>query len=126
MSTINIPFLALRVLGDGLQPRTWIEQRSTLRQDKYAGVVAAADGDAPPGRMRGARSGSPIGPEVDEWIGPPASFEVVSLTQDGEDFALLDEDGQRSFLLLAAEALYGPHHDARTLALAIMEANAPI
>lgn len=98
----------------------WIADREAKRRERYKTVLEAEDRMLPEGRLQGYV-------EVDEWVPYPTSLEVLALLDgmDG-DFADAEELHQRLFLLLAAEVLYGPHHDAVLLADAVMGANEPV
>jgi hypothetical protein len=104
----------------------WLEERGNARNRMYRAVLAGEDGGAPVGMFRQRDPDALIGPEVDEWIITPMCHEIDTLMLPGEDFAFADELHQRLFLILAAEVLYGPHHDARLLAEAVMKANEPV
>lgn len=104
----------------------WLEERSQGRQQRYSAVLRCEDGDAPIGMFRLKDPKHKVGPEVDEWLDPPMSDEVQTLMLRGEDFAYCDELHQRFYLILAAEVLYGPNHDARLQAEAVMIANEPV
>jgi hypothetical protein len=67
-----------------------------------------------------------VGPEVDQWLCPPMSWEVTSIMRPREDFTLLSDEGQRMFLLVAAQALYGAGYDEELLADCERIARAPI
>lgn len=43
------------------------------------------------------------------------AYEAMGCLSRGEDFARLEVDGQRWFLLFVAEALYGPEYDPQLL-----------
>lgn len=92
----------------------WIAERDDLRRKKYRAVLLAEDGSPPVS----ANPRVPQ-PELDQWIERPICYEVM-WTFAGNDFTDLDEMGQRFMILLAAEALYGPNHDAKMLALAVL------
>lgn len=85
---------------------------------RYTAVTRIEEGLAPTGRLERL--------EVDEWVLPPMSYQLVALLLPHEDFAYASEEHQRCFLLLGAEALYGPNCDPEFLAEIDEEANAVI
>lgn len=101
--------------------KSWLDSRGATRQEKYQVVIDSEERDAPVGGL--TKRFPHVGPEIDEWVHHPMAAELCALLLDGEDFAFAPEEQQRIYLLLAAEALYGPRHDAVLLALAVMEAS---
>lgn len=84
-------------------------QKDRFRADRsFYGIRAAAIGPAPePDRLGHT--------ETDSWLYAPLSWQVMLLLMDGEDFALVDEDQKRWFLLIASEVLYGEDSDDELL-----------
>lgn len=77
--------------------------------EAYECFIDAACGDAPSWNRSGLR-------ELDQWVGTtPATWSALGLQGEG-DFASLDEDCQRTFMLIAAEVLFGPRYSPALLA----------
>jgi hypothetical protein len=71
-----------------------------------------ASGYVSPIGMLAFRRATYVGPEVDQWLNGLTGWMAMSLMRDGEDFTRLADEGQRVFLCLAGEVLFGPRSDA--------------
>lgn len=87
-------------------------------ESRWNEVMWGACGDEPEADALGFR-------EAAEWVRDgDAACEVMYFSMgEDEDFARLPPDDQRTYLMLAANALYGPYRDDETLGEAVIAAN---
>lgn len=82
-----------------------------MMKSAYESCKNAANYGNPVGGLHFLRA-TYVGPEVDRWLEGLPAWMVMSLLRDREDFTLLEQEGQRMFLCLAAEVLFGSNFDA--------------
>lgn len=103
------------VRGRATIRRTDTQEWHVNTEASYSRVVAAACGDEPAPDFIGVR-------ESDAWVNGDASWQVLYLAR-GKDFSTMSVEDQRTFLLLAAECLFGPNLDPIMLMDAVIEAS---